>query len=74
MAGPDLEIHGKGFYSITGRTHSGRNWMIAHVEGTDCTGFVYSDDTRMTQDIADGAVATGLAVQVNGQIYRGEEN
>lgn len=64
----DLEIYGKGFYSIAAVSGPGFKWLAANVQdGTD--GLTYSDDARMTQDIADGAVAAGLAVEINGARY-----
>lgn len=68
VAETDLLIRGNGFYSITAVTARGHKWLATHVQdGTD--GQIYSDDSRMTQDIANGAVAAGLTVEVNGEPY-----
>jgi hypothetical protein len=71
MASPrtDLEIEGRGFYAIFAVTLAGRRWM-KQVEGFDGNS-AYSDDSRMTQDIADGAIRDGLSVSVNGRQYIG---
>jgi hypothetical protein len=65
----DLNIHGRGFYTISAESPRGRSFM-RRVDGND-HGTAYSDDTRMTQDIADGAHTAGLRVFVNGRRYLG---
>lgn len=69
---PDITIHGRGFYQIRAESARGRRFM-RRVQGSDDHGLAYSDDTRMTCDIADGAVVEGLRVVVNGNHYKGTE-
>lgn len=65
----DIDIDGQGFYQITPNTKRAIEWMKL-VQGFD--GHVtHSDDTRMTQDIADGAFDDGMRVRVNGRHYLG---
>jgi hypothetical protein len=66
----DITIYGKGFYQIQGETKRGLQFM-RRVQGTQ-DGITYCDDSRLTQDIANGAVKRGLRVEVNGVHYRGE--
>lgn len=71
MKHPDIEIDGSmGFYSITGITLKGRNWVNRFVEDAD-NGRALTDDTRMASDIADGAFEDCLEVSVNGRLYAG---
>jgi len=65
----DIVISGTGFYSVLGQTEDGREWLSTHVEGFDGT-YAHCDSTAYTRDIADGAVADGLLVEVNDQPYR----
>ena len=65
---PDIEITGQGFYQIEAMTDRATRWMQA-VEGFDGR-TAYCDDTRLTQNIADGAVCNGLRVEVNGIRYQ----
>lgn len=66
----DIDINGgNGFYSISGQTKRGEAWMTEKVQGATPWGDAPCDDTRMTQDIADGAVQDGLNVRVNGRHY-----
>ena len=65
---PDIEISGQGFYTIRAASKRAEHWM-RRVQGFDGHA-AYSDDTRMTQDIADGAVISGLLVTVEGRHYR----
>lgn len=67
MTKPDIDIAGRGFYQITGLSARGRRWL-ERVEGAK-NHVAYCDDTRLTQNIADGARAYGLHVQVNGRAY-----
>lgn len=64
----DVSIEGRGFYSITGESKRGRTWINRNVQGS-ASGAVCSDDTGMTQDIAEGATDAGLRVAVNGYLY-----
>lgn len=64
----DITIDGNGFYQLTAHSACGRRFL-RQVQGTR-KGTTYCDDTRMTQNIADGAVAEGLNVEVNGVAYR----
>jgi hypothetical protein len=67
---PDVDIDGRGFYSIRGLTEEGQQWLHRNVQGYDAfVGVAYSDQSSYTQDIADGAVDAGLAVTVNGKVY-----
>lgn len=66
----DITIDGKGFYQISATSKRGKRWM-QRVEGFDGEQ-AFSDQTGMTQDIADGAVADGLRVEVNGRKYLGD--
>ena len=68
MRKADIDISGHGFYQIVGTTARGRRFML-RVQGND-HGTAYCDDTRLTQQIADGAVSRGLRVEVNGKEYR----
>lgn len=52
---PDIYIDGRGFYQIAAGTARGRRFM-RKVEGAH-DGMTYSDDTRLTREIADGAFA-----------------
>lgn len=65
----DIEIDGlHGFYSIWGASQKGQEWIAAKVQnGVD--GHTYSDDRRMTQDIANAADDEGLVVTVNDVRY-----
>lgn len=63
----DIAIEGSGFYKINGLTPKGRKFM-QKVQGTE-DGIAYCDDSRLTQDIADGAVSACLRVEVNGVMY-----
>jgi hypothetical protein len=63
----DIDIMGRGFYTIEARTTRGQEFM-SQVEGWDGNA-AYSDDTRLTQDIADGALYAGLNVRANGKQY-----
>ena len=65
----DIEIQGQGFYCLIAGTKRGARWM-KKVQGFDGHA-AYSDQTGMTQDIADGAVGDGLKVEVNGKRYLG---
>jgi hypothetical protein len=70
----DIEINGSaGFYRIDGTTPEGESWLWENVPNAeaDSDGVVraFSDDTRMTQNIADGVIDDGLAVFVNGFQY-----
>lgn len=64
----DIDIDGVGFYSIRGGSERGRSWVSRNVQGSE-SGAACSDDTRMTEDIADGATSEGLNVAVNGYLY-----
>lgn len=67
----DIEITGSaGFYQLRACTPAGTQFM-RKVQGF-AHGAAYSDDTRMTQEIANGAVAKALIVRVNGRPYHGE--
>ena len=64
----DVEITGAmGFYALTFLTPAAKQFGRL-VEGYS-HGTAYCDDTRMTQDLADGAISEGLAVLVNGKSY-----
>lgn len=66
----DIEITGSlGFYQLRAVTPAGTKFMQT-VQGF-AHGAAYSDDTRMTREIADGAAGKGLIVKVNGQPYQG---
>ena len=66
----DISISGQGFYSIVAESKRAEVWM-QQVQGFD--GHVaHSDDTRMTQEIANAAVCNGYRVEVNGRKYLGE--
>jgi hypothetical protein len=70
----DLEINGSaGFYRIDGTTPEGESWLSENVPSAEANanGFVraFSDDTRMTKNIADGATDDGLTVSLNGFQY-----
>lgn len=66
----DVEINGSGgFYQLEAASPAGTRFM-RKVQGF-AHGVAYCDDTRMTQDIADGACLAGLAVEVNGVAYKG---
>lgn len=73
MNTPDIEISGSGFYSIAGVTPTGRSFLRRHVDGAK-DGSVFCDSTPYTQDIADGAIARGLHVSVNGRPYGGAQS
>lgn len=62
----DISIDGQGFYSIASETKRGDRWLKRNVDGR------FSDDTRLTRDIADGALRAGLRVAVNGNKYLGK--
>ena len=64
----DIEIFGRGFYSIVPHSRRGRNFM-ALVEGFDGRA-AFSDSLPLTQNIADAAFYQLLNVSVNGQPYR----
>jgi hypothetical protein len=66
----DIVISGRGFYQITATSRRGTRFM-AGIEGTE-SGTAYCDDVRLTEDIADGAIAEGLIVLVNGRPYLGD--
>lgn len=64
----DIEIFGSGgFYQLRARTPAGTRFMQT-VQGF-AHGAAYCDDTRLTEEIAQGAVRAGLIVDVNGQPY-----
>jgi hypothetical protein len=67
----DLTIDGHGFYQITACTTRADRFM-RRVQGND-RGTAYSDDSRMTANIADGAIDAGLVVTVNGKAYGGSK-
>jgi hypothetical protein len=71
----DLEIsgNGMGFYSIAGVTEAGQEWVCSLVDGADPNGLAYTDTSNFARDIADGALADGLSVSVNGREYRNAE-
>ena len=68
----DIEISGNGvgFYSIQGVTESGQEWVCSLVDGADANGLAYTDTSNFAHAIADGALADGLSVSVNGQAYQ----
>lgn len=66
----DIDIFGRGFYTIEARTKRGQEFM-AQVDGWDGSA-AYCDDTRLTQDIAQGALYAGLNVRANGKMYGGD--
>lgn len=69
----DIEITGhRGFYQLRAITPAGTQFLRKVVGFAH--GAAYSDDTRMTQEIADGAVEAGRVVVVNGQIYKGQQS
>jgi hypothetical protein len=70
MDTPDIEITGSGFFQLRATSRKGTTFM-RRVEGF-AHGCTYCDDSRLTQDIADGAIAKGLRVRVNGQTYEGD--
>lgn len=63
----DVTIYGQGFYAITGETKRGKAFVKRCWGGEH--GQTYCDDSRLAQDIADGAVLAGLRVVVNGARY-----
>lgn len=65
----DICIDGRGFYTIYAQTRKGNGFMT-QVQGND-RGTAYCDDSTYALNIADGAVADGLRVYVNGRDYRG---
>jgi hypothetical protein len=67
----DLAItgNGVGFYSIQGVTPAGQEWVCSLVDGADSQGLAYSDTSNFARAIADGALADGLTVTVNGKAY-----
>lgn len=68
----DIEITGSaGFYQLRACTPAGTRFM-RRVQGF-AHGAAYSDDTRMTQEIAEGAIAKALIVHVNGKPYQGDQ-
>lgn len=68
----DIIVSGNGFYTIIANTDEGNDWMLENVPDYNASnGGVCSDDTRMTQDITDGAFEDGLSVEVNGRKYLG---
>lgn len=74
----DLDIDGNGFYRIHGRTKKGGSWIHDNVplasqahRDMEGTWHAYSDDTRLTSELADGALADGLRVRINGKRYVG---
>lgn len=67
IAEADISIDGRGFYQIQALTAKGRRFM-QQVQGND-NGTAHCDDSRMTQDIADGAKTSRLHVDVNGERY-----
>jgi hypothetical protein len=66
----DLDINGNGFYQISAPTRKGQRFL-KQVQGA-ADGVAYCDDSRLTQDIADGAHRKGLIVFVNGRKYIGD--
>lgn len=64
----DMSIEGQGFYSITGESKRGRQWIDRNVQGS-AGGAACTDDTRLAVEIAEGATAEGLRVSVNGYLY-----
>jgi hypothetical protein len=70
----DIEILGKGIYVITGATIAGGAWLLENVPDARVNGSEATADCEggnMAQSIADGAIADGLAVSVNGLKYLG---
>jgi hypothetical protein len=66
----DIAINGQmGFYTIIVESTKGKRWS-KRIQGFDGHA-AYCDDTRMTEDIADGAFDAGLRVSVNGRRYVG---
>lgn len=67
----DIEIDGVlGFYSISGGTEEGRQWIAEQVQGGE-NGYTHSDDRRLAENVADGALNDGLTVNVNDHKYLG---
>jgi hypothetical protein len=70
----DIEILGQGIYVITGATIAGGAWLLENVPDARVNGSETTADCEggnMAQSIADGAIADGLAVRVNGRNYLG---
>lgn len=65
MQTTDISIHGSGFYQLTADTAKGTRFM-RRVQGFS-DGVAHCDDTRLTEDIAAGALRSGLRVMVNGR-------
>jgi hypothetical protein len=65
----DLTINGRGIYAIQSLSAQGRRWLIDNVPDRFDDELAYSDDTRCTQDIAEGATNDGQVVAVNGYLY-----
>jgi hypothetical protein len=72
----DIEISGSGFYSLFATTKRGCSWMNKNVYfepwQIQSPNGIVCDDTGMVQDIAEGAIAKGLLVLVNGRRYLGD--
>lgn len=67
----DLELNGfNGFYQFSANTQDGSEWLLANVEWDEWQGSVEDgiaiDDTRYAMEIAEAALAEGLAVGLNG--------
>lgn len=67
----DIELNGfNGFYQLVVNTQDGQDWLLANVEWNEWQGSVEDgiaiDDTRYAMEIAEAALAEGLAVGVNG--------
>lgn len=76
MKQSDISISGSlGFYTIQPITDAGKDWLLENVPSiwdavTPWQG-VYCDDSRMTEDIAEGAHNDALEVSVNNRLYAG---
>lgn len=67
----DIELNGfNGFYQLVVNTQDGSEWLLANVEWDEWQGSVEDgiaiDDTRYAMEVAEAALAEGLAVGVNG--------
>lgn len=70
---PDIDIQGAvGFYRIAAPTEAGHEWAQANIDHYDAQSrTVYTDGGAYACAIADGAVAAGRRVEVNGREYLG---
>ena len=71
MSEYDVEIDGgNGFYAISGVSRDGQEFIDENVQDAQ-NGIAHCDNSGYTQDIAEGALESGLSVAINGWAYLG---